>query len=156
MGLSALRIAALASAAALAGLTPAAAAPGFAPSRPAVQADVVQVVDSATVIRRDRLHRDDGGVWKKRRHVRDRHDGDRDRDGRDGLYRPKATQKFAYDEHGNLRIYDGDGWDRGWQDDDGRDWKKKKRKRPRIYRMQSLGTGKPSPGLKGVLTTVPD
>jgi hypothetical protein len=173
MGLFALRTFALASAVALAGLTPAAAAPGFVQSRTTVQSDVVQVQESGKIVRRDRLHRDDGGVWKKKRHFRDRRDARRDRDhdgwnhdgwdhdgrdldGRDWVYRPKATQKFAYDEYGNRRIYDGDGWDRDWRDNDGRDWRKQKRKRPRLYRMQSLGTEGPSPELRGILTTVPD
>jgi len=156
MGLSALRITALASALGLAGLTPAAAAPILAPDRPSVQTSVIQVQD-ATTIRRDRLHRDDGGAWKKKRHhFRDRRDDRRDHgrrvhERRDDLYRPRATQKFAYDEHGNLRIYDGDGRDRDWRDKDGR-----KRKRPRLYKTQSLGYREPSPELRGILTTVPD
>ncbi|HEY6632295.1 MAG TPA: hypothetical protein VIZ90_12650, partial [Rhizobiaceae bacterium] len=119
--LSALRTAALASVVAFAGLAPAASAPAFAPNRPHVQTSVIQVQD-ATIVRRDRLHRDDGGAWKKKRHhFRDRRDDRRDhgrrvQDGRKDLYRPRATQKFAYDERGNLRIYDGDGWDRDWRD----------------------------------------
>ncbi len=48
---------------------------------------------------------------------------DHDFDSRYDLYKPKATQKFAYDEYGNLRVYDGDGWDRDW---DGRDWRKRR------------------------------
>lgn len=178
--LSALRIAALASAVAFAGLAPATAAPMVAPGTPAAQPDVVRVIDT-TVVRRDRLHRDDGGVWKKKRHhfrdrrdVRRDHDHDgrnwdardwdgrdwdgRDTDGRDWLYRPKATQKFAYDGYGNLRIYDGDGWDRNdWRDNDGRDWRKTYRKRPRIIRgTNSFEPRNISPELKDVLTAVPD
>lgn len=166
--LSALRVAALASVAAWLGAAPAAAAPKLVPGMPAVQPGIVLVddgigADSAKIIRRDRLHRNDGGAWKKKRpHFREKrrdgrdHDNDHDFDGRYDLYKPKATQKFAYDEYGNLRVYDGDGWDRDWDDRDGRDWDKKKRKRPRIYKMNSLGFQQPSPGLKGILTTVPD
>ena len=177
--LSALRIAALASAVAFAGLTPAIATPVFVPNHPATQSSVIQVQNS-TIVRRDRLHRDDGGVWKKKRHqFRDRRDDRRDRDhdgrdwdgrdwdghdwdsrdwdGRDSLYRPKATQKFAYDAYGNRRIYDGDGWDRDWQDRDGRDWRKTYRKRPRIVKgMNSFVPRDISPELKDVLTAVPD
>jgi hypothetical protein len=156
-----LRIAALASAVAFAGTAPAVAVPKVVPGTP-VKSDIVKVgdgtrADSAKIIRRDRLHRDDG-AWKKRRHVRDRRDDrrDRDDDGRDWMYRPKATQKFAYDEYGNLRIYNGDGWDRDWHDKDGRDWRKQKRKRPRIVKMNSFGYREPSPELKDVLTAVPD
>ena len=69
---------------------------------------------------------------------------------------PSPTTSRKLDEYGNLRIYDGDGWDRDWQDKDGRDWRKQKHKRPRLYRMQSLGTEGPSPELRGILTTVPD
>ena len=175
--LSALRVAALASVVAWLGAAPAAATPKFVPGTPAGQSGIVLVddgigPDSAKIIRRDRLHRYDGGAWKKKRHHfnerrRDHrdHDDDHDFDGRYDLYKPKATQKFAYDEYGNLRVYDGDGWDRDW---DGRDWRKRrdwdkwdwddkeKRKRPRIYKMNSLGHQQPSPGLKGILTTVPD
>jgi len=121
-----------------------------------VQTSVIQVQD-ATTIRRDRLHRDDGGAWKKKRHhFRDRRDDRRDHgrrvhERRDDLYRPRATQKFAYDEHGNLRIYDGDGRDRDWRDRD-----RRKHKRPRLYKTQSMGYREPSPELRGILTTVPD
>ena len=161
--LSAVRVAALASVGVWLGMAPAAAAPKFVPTTPAVQSGIVLVddgigPDSAKIIRRDRLHRNDGGAWKKKRlNFREKHrdDRDHDRDRRYELYQPKATQKFAYDEYGNLRVYDGDGWDRDWDDKDGRDWKKK-RKRPRIYKMNSLGYKEPSPGLKGILTTVPD
>jgi hypothetical protein len=161
--LSTLRIAALASVVVWLGTTPTTAAPTFVAGTPAVQPDVIQVGDGVQadtkIIRRDRWHRHDGAWKNKRRHFRERRhdDRDHDNDGRDRLYQPKATQKFAYDGYGNLRIYDGDGRDRDWDDWDGRDWdKKKKRKRPRIYKMNSLGYQEPSPGLKGILTTVPD
>jgi hypothetical protein len=169
MPLSTLRVAALASVVAWFGTTPTTAAPKFVPGTLAVQPDIIKVddrvqIDSARIIRRDRLHRHDGAWGNKRRHFRERRhdDRDHDNDGRDRLYQPKATQKFAYDGYGNLRIYDGDGWGRDWDErdrwhGDRRDWdEKKRRKRPRIYKMNSLGYQEPSPGLKGILTTVPD
>jgi len=155
-----MRIAALASAVALAGLTPAVAAPLFVPGTPVAQSGVIQVQDSAKIVRRDRFHRNDGGWKKKRLHFHDkRHrDRDHDHDRRDGLHRPKDTPKFAYDADGNLRIFDRDRrWrDDGWHDWDGRDWDRKRRKRPHIIKMNSFGFQEPSPELKKVLTAVPD
>jgi hypothetical protein len=150
---------------AFAAAAPVQAAPAFVQAAASAQSDIVRVQDSKIIRREDSRH---DGVWKKRRfhsekrHERrhDAHDFD-DFDGRAKLYRPKATPKYAYDAYGNLRIYDGDGWDGGWDkrdrwDGDRWDWDKKKRKRPRIYKMNSLGYQEPSPGLKGILTTVPD
>lgn len=172
--LSGLRAAALASVLAWLGAAPTAAAPRLVSDMPRVQPGVIPGVtpgvtsgvtlvndvgvqpDSARIIRRDRLHRD--GAWKKkRRHLRDKHHHpDRDDNGHNQSHQHKGTQKFAYDQYGNVIILDGDGRDRDWQDDGGRDWRNKKRRRPRIYKMHSQGVQQPSPGLKGVLTTVPD
>jgi hypothetical protein len=144
---------------AFAAIVPAQAAPVLVPATVGAGSDVVRVQDSAKIIRREDSRHD--GVWKKRRFHRERRDTRDHDDGRDRLYRPKATQKYAYDAYGNFRVYDGDGWDGGWDkrdrwDGDRWDWDKKKRKRPRIYKMNSLGHQEPSPGLKGILTTVPD
>ena len=168
----------LATGLALTGIGYAAAAPGFVPASPVVRSDVVPIVDSK-IVRRDKAHHD-GRDWKKRRHHREFREAKRDRwrekahdhDGRAKLYRPRATPKYAYDAYGNYRVYDRgrrdgdwDRWDR-WDGDrrdwDRRDWDRrdwddnKRRKRPRIYRMNSLGHQEPSPGLRGVLTAVPD
>lgn len=156
--LSTARAAVLASAIAFVGVAPAAAAPLVMPNMQTVQSDIIQVRDSAKIIHRGRLD-NDGGAWKKRRHYREkrhekRHQA-RDFDGRSNLYRPKATPKFAYDEYGNYRIYDGDGWDGDWDKRDRRDWDKK-RKRPHIIKMNSFGYQEPSPELKDVLTAVPE
>ena len=157
------RAAVLASAVAFTGTMPAAAAPIRVPSTPTVQSDVVRVVDSAKIIRRENSHHD-GGAWKKRRHNRDGRKHDRDGrehawDHNDGSrkFRPKATPKYAYDAYGNYRIYDGDGWD-DWNDwDASGDWDDNKRKkRPRIYKMNSFGIQEPSPALKDILTAVPE
>ena len=160
---------ALATGMAIALIAPATAAPMFGPmfvpGAPTVRSDVVRVSDSARITRRGRLE-NGGGAWKKRRHHRERrherrHDA-RDFDGRSKLYRPKETPKYAYDEYGNYRVYDGDRWDgdrwdgygrdRDW---DRRDWGKKRWKRPHIMK-NSFGYREPSPGLKKVLTAVPD
>ena len=135
------------------------AAPAFISTPASVRSDVVQAQVDAKVVRRDRLHRDgDGGAWKKRRHHREGRRETRDHDGRSSLYRPKTTPKFAYDADGSLRVYDRD---RRWKHDggddwDGRDWRKKRQKQPRIYRMDSLSHQNLSPGLRGILTTIPD
>jgi hypothetical protein len=150
----------LAAGLAVAGVGSTQAAPAFIPAPASVPSDVVQAQVDAKVVRRDRFHRDrDGGAWKERRHHH--HEGRgkaRRHDGRASLYRPKTTPKFAYDADGSLRIYDRD---RRWKHDggddwDGRDWRKKRQKQPRIYRMDSLSRQDLSPGLRGILTTVPD
>jgi hypothetical protein len=150
---------ALAAVVAIAFIAPATAAPMFVSGAPTAQSDVIRVSDSAKIIHRGRLE-NDGGAWKKRRHYRERrhekrHDV-RDFDGRSRLYRPKETPKYAYDEYGNYRVYDGDGWDGDWDRRDRRDWDKKRRKRPHIIKMNSFGYQEPSPELKDVLTAVPD
>jgi len=122
-----------------------AAAPLHVPRLTAASSDVVTVQDSAKIIRRDKPH---DGAWKKRPHNRGelRREGRREaRDGRDGrnnIYKPKATPKYAYDAQGNFTVYDGnrprrdhrwrrDEWRwsndwRGWEDrdrwDDYGDW----------------------------------
>ena len=159
---------ALATGVAIAFIAPATAAPMFVPmfepGAPTAQSDVVRVSDSAKIIHRGRLE-NGGGAWKKRRHHREkrhekRHDA-RDFDGRSKLYRPKETPKYAYDEYGNYRVYEGGGWDGGgwdgdWDRRDRRDWDKKRRKRPHIIKMNSFGYQEPSPELKDVLTAAPD
>ena len=155
---------ALATGVAIAFIAPATAAPMFVPmfepGAPTAQSDVVRVSDSAKIIHRGRLE-NGGGAWKKRRHHRERrhekrHDA-RDFDGRSKLYRPKETPKYAYDEYGNYRVYEGDRWDGGdWDRRDRRDWDEKRRKRPHIIKMNSFGYQEPSPELKDVLTAVPD
>ena len=159
---------ALATGVAIAFIAPATAAPMFVPmfepGAPTAQSDVVRVSDSAKIIHRGRLE-NGGGAWKKRRHHRQkrherRHDA-RDFDGRSKLYRPRETPKYAYDEYGNYRVYEGDrwdggGWDGDWDRRDRRDWDKKRRKRPHIIKMNSFGYQEPSPELKDVLTAVPD
>ncbi len=137
---------------------PVQAAPMFVPNRTATQPDVIKVLDgaSAKTVRREKSFDNDRGPWKKK--IRRHNDGGweaRDhRDGNRNIYRPKDTPKFAYDAYGNLRIYDRKRWD-GW-DDDGRDWDKKRPKRPHIIKMHSFGIQQPSPALKDVLTAVPD
>ena len=154
---------ALATGVAIAFIAPATAAPMFVPmfepGAPTAQSDVVRVSDSAKIIHRGRLE-NGGGAWKKRRHHREkrhekRHDA-RDFDGRSKLYRPKETPKYAYDEYGNYRVYEGDRWDGDWDRRDRRDWDKKRRKRPHIIKMNSFGYQEPSPELKDVLTAAPD
>ena len=157
--LSTVRAALLGSAIACVGVAPAAAVPIFAPGTPTVRSDVVQVGDSAKIIHRGRLE-NDSGAWKKRRfHREGRHEKrheTRDFDGRARFYRPRATPKYAYDAHGNYRVYDGDGWDGDWNNRRDRwDWDKK-RKRPRIVKMNSFGFQEPSPELRDILTAVPD
>jgi hypothetical protein len=150
---------------AFAGLTPAAASPLVVPDRPAMQTGVIQVQDSATVIRRKDAHHD--SVWKKNRHHREDREARRDRwrdvhdhDGRGRQFRPKATPKYAYDAYGNLRVYDGKRWDdRDWDRHDGRrrgdDWYKREHG-PRIYKLRkSTVQGVPSV-LDDILTAVPD
>ena len=146
----------LAAGLAVAGVAVTQAAPSFVPAPASVLSDVVQAQVDAKVVRRDRFHRD-GGAWKKRHHHRQGREA-RDRDSRANLYRPKATPKFAYDADGSLRVHDSNRrWNRDrWDDWDGRDWHKKMRKRPQIYRMNSLNHQEPSPGLRGILTAVPD
>ena len=142
---------------ALAGIMPAAAAPLFVPNTPTVQSDVVQVQDSAKIIRRESFHHDGRGGEKRHRDRRDGREFARDhRDHHDGhrQFRPRATPKYAYDAYGNYRTYDGNGWD-DWDRRDG--WDKKKRQhRPRIYKLHSFGVQEPSPALKDILTAVPD
>ena len=146
----------LAAGLAVAGVAATQAAPGFVPAPGSARSDVVQAQVDGKVVRRDRFHRD-GSAFKKRHHHRQGREA-RDRDSRGNLYRPKATPKFAYDADGSLRVHDSNRrWNRDrWDDWDGRDWHKKMRKRPQIYRMNSLNHQEPSPGLRGILTAVPD
>lgn len=180
--LSALRALALAAGVTLASMPMLAAAPLHVPPLTAASSDVVKVQDSAKIIRRDKPH---DGAWKKRPDHRGelRREGRREaRDGRNDIYKPKATPKYAYDAQGNFRVYDNnrprrdgrwhdqrDDWRwsndwRGWEDqgrwddkggkwDDGQRWDDKHRRRP--YKMNSFGYQQPSPALKRVLTAVP-
>lgn len=146
----------LAAGLAVAGVASTQAAPGFIPAPVSVRSNVVQAQVDGKVIRRDRFHRD-GSAFKKRHHHRQGREGARERDSRAGLYRPKATPKFAYDADGSFRIHDSNRrWEHDrWDDWDGRDWHKKKQKRPQIYR-NSLSHQDLSPELRGILTAVPD
>ena len=158
---------ALATGMAIALIAPATAAPMvglmFEPGAPTAQSDVVRVSNSAKIIHRGRLE-NGGGAWKKRRHHRQkrherRHDA-RDFDGRSKLYRPRQTPKYAYDGYGNFRVHDGERWDgERWDRDRDRrgrrNWGEKRWKRPHIMK-NSFGYREPSPGLKKVLTAVPD
>jgi hypothetical protein len=143
-------------------VVPASALPILVPVAPAVRSDVVAVASSKVVRRHESAH-DEGGVWKKRRHLRDAvrperhhrrvHKGERHGGhGNDWIYRPQATPKRAYDAYGNFRVYDDDGWEshRKWDK-----WDHGKRKHPRVLRRMSTSTG-PSPELKEILTAVPD
>jgi len=183
--LSALRALALAAGVALASTPMLAAAPLHVPQSTATSSDVATVQDSAKIIRRDKPH---DGAWKKRPDHRGevRREGRRearDGHGRNNIYKPKATPKYAYDAQGNFRVYDKnrprrdhswndrrDDWRwsndwRGWEDhgrwddkghwDDKGDWDEKHRRRPHQYKMHSFGYQQPSPALKQVLTAVP-
>lgn len=178
--LSALRALALAAGVTLASTPMLAAAPIHLLQLTATSSDVVKVQDSAKIIRRDKPH---DGAWKKRPDHRGelRREGRREaRDGRDNIYRPKATPKYAYDAQGNFRVYDKnrprrdhrwhdrrddwrwsndwrrwedhDRWDDAYWDDNGH-WDDKHRRRP--YKMNSFGYQQPSPALNQVLTAVP-
>ncbi|MEW9807329.1 hypothetical protein ABUE31_15150 [Mesorhizobium sp. ZMM04-5] len=146
--------------------TPAGAVPAMPQRLPDAAGYLLPVV-SSTIVRRDGAQ-DGGGAWKKRRHRRNHHDGEgagrgyrgdshsarRGDDSRAKLYRPRATQKFAYDAYGNLRVYDGDGWDA----DDNRRGRHSAEHRHRQPRIEYRGPGyrKPSRELRRILTTVPD
>lgn len=132
------------------------AAPYFLPAPAHLRSDVLQAQVDAKVVRRDRFNRD-GSALKKRHHHRQGRAA-RNRGSGAGIYQPKAMPKFAYDADGSFRIHDSnrhwrrDRWD-GWDD---RHRHKKMRKRPQIYRMNSLNHQELSPGLRGILTAVPD
>jgi hypothetical protein len=153
--LSTFRTAALASALGFVFLTPAGAAPLFVPQAAKAESDVVKVTDSMKVLRRKHFDHDaDGHDGRKRRHWDGRRDHARHDHDHDGWrrFRPKDTPKYAYDAFGNYRVYDGE-----WDDWDGRDWKRKKRKhhRPKIIKMNSFGYQDPPAALKEILTAVP-
>lgn len=184
--LSALRALALAAGVTMASTPMLTAAPLHIPQLIAASSDVVKVQSSTTIIRRDKPH---DGAWKKRPHDRGelRREGRRearDGQGRNNIYRPKSTPKYAYDAQGNFRVYDKnrprrdhrwhdrrDDWRwsndwRGWEDqgrwddrggkwDDGQRWDDKHRRRPNQYNTYSFGYQQPSPALKKVLTAVP-
>jgi hypothetical protein len=183
--LSAFRAVALAAGVTLVSTPMLAAAPIHVVASTATSSDVVKVQDSAKIIRRDKPH---DGAWKKRPDHRgearregrhEAHDGQ----GRNDIYRPRSTPKYAYDAQGNFRVYDEnrprrdhrwhdrrDDWRwandwRGWEDHDRWDdnghwddkgyWDDKHRRRPHQYKMHSFGYQQPSPALKKVLTAAP-
>jgi hypothetical protein len=140
--LSALRALALAAGVTFASTPMLAAAPLHVPQLVATSSDVAKVQSSTTIIRRDKPH---DGAWKKRPHNRgelrrdgrreahDRHDGK----GRNNIYKPRSTPKYAYDAQGNFRVYDNnrprrDGrwddrrddwrWSKDWRRWEDRDW----------------------------------
>jgi len=116
-----------------------AAAPLHGSHPPATSTDVVKVQNSTTIIRRDKPH---DGAWKRpdhrgearrgearrgdvrrdgRREARDEFNRRRNGQGRNNIYKPNATPKYAYDAQGRFTVYDGNRPRRDGRRDDRRD-----------------------------------